>query len=273
MGKPLQEQPESNLNSLPEYKTIVLSLSKGVLTIAFNRPDRMNAMNEDMFSDLSYAVDTAFNNHDVRVVVFTGSADVFSSGGDLISMTDYHSVYEREDLYRIVKNAQEIFDHIEMLPKPTIAAINGHAVGAGLQLAVACDFRIAVKTAKLGLKDVKIGIIPGLGGTKRLPDLIGIARAKEMIMLGDEVAAGKAFEMGLVNLVVEKDDLKHAVQNMAEKLCANAPLALSAAKDLINRKSSLDQVAHTQANLLKTVDAGEGIRAFLEKRIPCFKGV
>ena len=261
------------MNSLPKYKTISLILDGVICTIELNRPTRMNAMNEEMFTELSHAVDAASNNHDVQVVVFTGSGDVFSSGGDLIGMTDYHSVYKRDDLYQIMKNSQEIFNHIEMLPKPTIAAINGHAVGAGLQLALACDFRIAVKEATLGLKDVKIGIVPGLGGTTRLPDLIGIARAKEMIMLGDTVIAEKAFEMGLVNLVVEKEDLKHAVQKIAEKLCANAPLALAAAKDLINRKSSLDQVAHTQVKLLKSVDAGEGIRAFLEKRIPFFKGL
>jgi len=261
------------LDSLPEYKTISLSLKKAVLTITFNRPDSLNAFNENMFADLAQAVDVASNNHDIRIVVFTGSGDTFSSGGDLISMTDYNSVYKRDDLYRIVKKAQKIFDHIETMSKPTIAAINGHAVGAGLQLAIACDFRIAVKGIKLGLKDVKIGIIPGLGGTRRLPDLIGIAKAKEMIMLGDVVIAEKAVETGLVNIVVEKKGLKQAVQKIAKKLCANAPLALSAAKEMINRKSSLDQVANIQANLLKSADAGEGIKAFLEKRTPFFKGI
>ena len=261
------------MNRLPEYKTISLSLKEAVLTITFNRPEKLNAFNDDMFADLSHALDTTTNNRDVKIVVFTGSGDVFSSGGDLISMTDYHLVYERDDLCELIKNAQKIFDNIESISKPTIAAINGHAVGAGLQLAIACDFRIAAKEVMLGLKDVKIGIIPGLGGTRRLPDLIGIAKAKEMIMLGDAMSAEEALKIGLVNLVVEKKKLKQAVENLTKKLCFNAPLAMSAAKRLINEKSSINKIANIQADLLKSVDAGEGIKAFLEKRDPSFKGI
>ena len=150
--------------------------------------------------------------------------------------------------------------------------MNGHAVGASLQLAIACDFRMVAKGVKLCLYDVKIGIIPALGATTRLPVLIGLTKTKELIMTGDLISPEEALEIGLVHRVVDRDALDRAVRELTEKLISCAPLALSAAKGLLNSGASLDQVAAVQSRLIKTADAREGITAFLEKRTPRFSG-
>lgn len=254
------------------FETILWKQEAHILTITLNRPERLNAFSAEMFRDVGDAVEIIGNDPGIRAVVFTGAGRAFCSGADLANVSSYHSEAEGDALADGIRQAQGVFDRIEALPQPTIAAINGHAVGAGLQLALACDFRIAANGAKLGLSDVKIGIIPALGATTRLPRLIGIGKTKELILTGDLATAHKALEFGVVNHVVETDALDEAVRELADKLASRAPLAMSAAKRLLNTGAPLEEVASTQSRLIKSADAIEGISAFFEKRPPNFRG-
>jgi enoyl-CoA hydratase/carnithine racemase len=258
-------------DSAPEFETLIWKLDGGVLTITLNRPDRLNAFSAEMFADVGRAVELAHGNRDIRVIVFTGAGRAFCSGADLANVADYHSEAGGDTLARGIRQAQGVMDAVEALPQPTIAAINGHAVGAGLQLGLVCDFRIAVSGAKLGVSDVKIGIIPALGATTRLPRLIGLAKTKELILKGDLVSSEEALEMGVLNRVVEQGALDRAVKELAEKLVSRAPLAMESAKRLLNADAPLDEVAAEQSVLIKSADALEGISAFFEKRPPNFK--
>ncbi len=256
----------------PKFDTILWNLEGAVLTLTLNRPEKLNAFNVGMFSDVEQAMEAASADSAVRVVVFTGAGRAFSSGADLTDVSQYHAGAEGDALALGIRQAQRAFDKVEALPKPTIAAINGHAVGAGLQLGLACDFRIAARDAKLGLSDVKIGIVPALGATTRLPALIGIAKTKELILTGDLVSGEEALKIGLVNYAVDRESLDQAVNELAQKLASRAPLAMAAAKRLLNSAASLDEVASAQSRLIKSADALEGISAFFEKRPPNFTG-
>lgn len=256
----------------PRFETLIWTREGSVLTITLNRPERLNAFSADMFRDLAQAVTAASTVTGLRVVVFTGAGRAFCSGADLANVSQYHSEAEGDTLADGIRQAQGVFDMVEALSVPTIAAINGHAVGAGLQLALACDFRVAVRDAKLGLSDVKIGIVPALGATTRLPRLIGVAKTKELILTGELVTAEDALKLGMVNRVVERDSLAPSVKELAETLASRAPLAMAAAKRLIDSSATLEEVAATQSRLIKSADALEGISAFFEKRPPLFRG-
>jgi enoyl-CoA hydratase/carnithine racemase len=258
--------------SLPEFNTLICTIKGPVLTVTLNRAERLNAFNAEMFAELAQLLNAVSDVAGVRVVVFTGAGRAFCSGADLTSVSGYHAGAESDSLAQGIRQAQSVFDQVEGLPQPTIAAMNGHAVGAGLQLGLASDFRIVARGAKLGLSDVKIGIIPALGATTRLPRLIGLAKTKELILKGDLIGADEALEMGLVNEVVERESLEGSVRELAEKLSSRAPLAMAEAKRLLNSAASLEEVAEAQARLIKSADALEGISAFFEKRAPHFKG-
>ena len=260
------------MKALPEFETIICNQDGPVLTITLNRPERLNAFSAEMFADVGGAVQMVSEMRNIRIVVFTGAGRAFCSGADLTNVADYHSESEGDTLAEGIRQAQGVFDSVEALPQVTIAAINGHAVGAGLQIGLACDFRIAVTGAKLGLSDVKIGIIPALGATTRLPRLIGLAKTKELILTGDLILSEEALKIGMINQVVEKEELEEAVKELAEKLASRAPLAIETAKRLLNSDATLDEVASAQSRLIKSADALEGISAFFEKRTPDFKG-
>jgi enoyl-CoA hydratase/carnithine racemase len=260
------------MTAQPAFETLIWTRSGSVLTVTLNRPERLNAFNAVMFAELGHAVDVASKTSDIRVIVFTGAGRAFCSGADLSSVTEYHAGAEGDTLAQGIRQAQSVFDRVERLPQPTIAVMNGHAVGAGLQLGLASDFRIAARGAKLGLSDVKIGILPALGATTRLPGMIGLAKTKELILKGDLISAEEGFEMGLVNTVVDQESLEPTVRELSEKLCSRAPLAMAAAKRLLNAAAPLDEVAESQSRLIKSADALEGISAFFEKRTPRFKG-
>ena len=260
------------MSEMPEFKTLTCRPDGSIAIITLSRPERLNAFNAEMFMEVGRAAEVVSKDPDIRVVVFTGEGRAFSSGADLSDLAEGR-IDIRDDSFELrIREAQKAFDLVEAIPKTTIAAINGHAVGAGLQLALACDFRVAVTGAKVGLPDVKNGFIPGLGATTRLPKLIGLARAKELIMTGDLIPSEKAFEMGLVHQLVTREELDQAVGALCSKLLSRAPLALAAAKELLNSEAGLDQAAAIQARLFGTADVTEGINAFLQKRSPKFTG-
>ena len=260
------------MSDLSEFQTLVCKKEQSILTVELNRPDKLNAFNEMMFRDVARIAEIASNDSEVRIVVFKGRGRAFSSGADLTELSGGITEIDDNTLEQNIRAAQQVMDRVAEIPKPTIAAINGPAVGAGFQLVVACDFRIAVKGIKMGLSDVKIGIIPALGATTRLPKLIGLAKSKELIMGGNLTTSEDAYQVGLLTELVEAETLDESVYNLAKKINRRAPLALSAAKQLLNSEAPLDRAAAAQVQLLKSQDAGEGIAAFLEKREPVFKG-
>jgi enoyl-CoA hydratase/carnithine racemase len=260
------------MSEVPRFQTLICTKDHSVLNITLNRPERLNAFNGQMFLEIAQIAEIASSDPEVRAIVFKGSGRAFSSGADLSDLSQGQTELAEDTFEQHIKAAQEVFDMVEAVPKPTIAAINGPAVGAGFQLALASDFRIAAKGVKMGLSDVKIGIIPALGATTRLPKLIGLAKSKELILCGNLIFSEQAYEIGLVNRLVEKDALDESVHSLTETLSQRAPLALSTAKKLLNSEASPERVAAAQARLFKTQDALEGIAAFLEKRKPLFIG-
>ncbi len=255
------------------FINIGFSVQDRIATITIDRPDVRNAVDESTAVEIERALQEAEDNRDVAVVVFTGGGEkVFVSGADL---KDLHHRRARQVLEACLNR---LFSRIDSFIKPTIAAMKGHALGGGMEMALACDFRIAVAEAKLGFPEVGLGIIPGAGGTQRLPRLVGLGRAKELILTGDPVDAGRALELGLVHKVVPREHLAAATFELAEKLASRAPIALRLAKAALNLSarvpldSGLAFEVLSQTVLFETKDKKEGVSAFLEKRKPRFQG-
>ena len=243
-----------------------------VLKVTLNRPEKLNAINAEMFTGLVGAAEEASSNPSIRAVIFTGAGKAFCTGGDIGGMRRPNWEENSAGLQQVFRQLQSVFEKIEAIPVPTVAAVHGHCLGAGLQLVLMCDFRVAASGSLLGLPDVKNGIIPGLGATIRLPHLIGLSRSVEMIMTGDAVTAEEALEMGLVNKVVPPAKLGGTAFELAGKLLQRAPLALAAAKKLLYTRAGWEEIAATQVRLMGSEDAKEGRAAFLEKRSPVYKG-
>jgi enoyl-CoA hydratase len=207
--------------------------------------------------------------------VLTGGEEIFCAGADI---SEIEGTASAEAAYQHAREFQILFEQLEALPQPVIAAVSGYALGGGCELALACDFRIASETARFGLPEIKIGAFPGGGGTQRLPRLIGITKAKEMILLGDPINAQEALSAGVVTKVVAKEKLLSEAQQLAAKLAALPRLALQASKMLINKSqemdltSGLEMEARTFGGIAHTHDLAEGTKAFMEKRKPNFTG-
>ena len=246
-----------------------------VATIQLNRPQKKNAFNEQMRIEMGRLLHELAEKTGVRAVVITGGDEIFCAGADIAEIEGTASA---EAAYKHAREFQILFEQVEALPQPVIAAIAGWALGGGCELALAADFRIASETARFGLPEIKIGAFPGGGGTQRLSRLIGIARAKEMILTGDPVTAQQALASGLVTLVVKQEQLMESARQLAEKLAALPRLALQASKMLINRSQEVDLAtglefeARTFGGIAHTQDLAEGTKAFLEKRKPNFTG-
>ncbi len=214
-----------------QYTTIKVRKEQTTAWITLDRPDKLNAINSTMLQELSEALDTTEKDANVRCAIITGEGEkAFSAGADI---TELHKLTQ-ETATELSTKGQQAFTKIETLPKPVIAAINGYALGGGLELALACDFRLASDHAKLGFPEMKLGIIPGWGGTQRLAWTVGVAEAKRLIMLGDRVKAEEAYKMGLVDKVVSMGKLEAEAEALAQRLCEGSPAALKYAKHAIN---------------------------------------
>ncbi|MBW2189274.1 MAG: enoyl-CoA hydratase/isomerase family protein [Deltaproteobacteria bacterium] len=246
-----------------------------VSTLTINRPDKLNALSQEVLSDLSSAIDTLASNRDVWAAVITGTGKAFVAGADIAAMKD---MTQAEGM-AFGALGHGVFAAIENLRCPVIAAVNGFALGGGCELALACDFIYASSKAKFGQPEVNLGIIPGFGGTQRLPRRVGSAAARELIYTGRLIGAAEALRLGLANAVFEPDELVAAATKTAAEIASKGPLAVAAAKRLIRdgadlplpEANRLEQAAFGDA--FGTQDQSEGMGAFLEKRAPAFKGV
>lgn len=260
------------------YDHILLTRDGHVATLKLNRPDARNAMSVAMGEEVQRAADEVRADPEVRVLVVTGEGKAFSAGGDL-GMLARDAGLEGADAPGMGGPPREFYRRflsIHALPIPTVAAINGHAIGAGLCFALGCDLRIATSNAKMGMTFTKLGIHPGMGATYLLPRLIGSARAAELLFTGRVIDASEAERLGLINQVVPHEALVGAVQSLAHEIAAAGPVAVRLTKRALYRglghslDDALDLESAQQAATFQTADAREGIRAVLEKREPVF---
>jgi len=261
----------------PSYQYLLLEEEGGVLTVTLNRPDKLNAWNREMIGELVDLGERLRTWEGLRVLVITGAGRAFSAGEDVGGMKALAEAPSR--VYReLARRVHGFFDLLEELEVPVIAAINGVAAGGGLELALSCDLRIASDRARLGLPENNVGLIPASGGISRLVRLVGLARAKEIVLFGEMLGAEDALRLGLVNRVVPHDQFLEEVREVAKKLAEKAPLALGLAKLVLNRAVNaswevgreLERLA--QSALLPTLDHLEGVEAFLAKRKPRWQG-
>jgi enoyl-CoA hydratase/carnithine racemase len=257
-----------------EYETILTEVEEGIGRITINRPDVRNALNTQVLGDLRQALAEFRHDREVGVVVFTGAGErSFAAGADIGELR------ERTALDALASVMQGVYDEIEAFEKPTIAAVNGFALGGGCELAMACDIRIASQNARFGLPEVTLSIIPGAGGTQRLSRLIGKGKATEMILTGAIIDAEEAYRIGLVTQIADEvETLMDKVRETATTILAKGPLAVRLAKLAIQTGFETDQKTGlvverlAQAVLFNTEDKREGTSAFLEKREPRFEG-
>lgn len=257
------------------YENILSSSQNGISTITINRPNKLNALNKATIKELHEAFKSADADKNTKVIIVTGSGEkAFVAGADISEFADYDSKKGK----KLAKKGQELlFDFVENLSTPTIAAVNGFALGGGLELAMACHFRIATSNAKMGLPEVSLGVIPGYGGTQRLPQLIGKGRAMEMIMTAGMIDANQALSYGLVNHVTTPEELLPFCEKIAGKITRNSSVAISAAIKAINANfkdgiNGFEVEVKQFGNCFGTEDFKEGTTAFLEKRKADFPG-
>lgn len=255
------------------YQTLLIEESEGIAIVTINRPAAMNAMTESTLKELRDAVQELTENPEVRVVVITGAGEkAFIAGGDISVLRELSPDEARE----LALLAQGVCRAIEQSPKPFIAAVNGYALGGGCELAMCCDIRIASETARFGQPEVNIGILPGFGGSQRLPRLVGKGRALEMILTGEMVDANEAYRIGLVNRVVSSGELIPAARLLARKMASKSLAAIKLCKEAVvnGMEMDLDRACRYEADLFAlsftTSDQKEGMGAFLEKRPAVF---
>ena len=251
-------------------ENLVLYEKVGVIgVLKINRPKAFNALSREVVDLIDEKLELIKADEEVRALIVTSDGN-FAAGADIVAMVELGPEEARKFLF------SETFNKLENLGIPTIAAICGYALGGGLELALTCDFRIASEDAKVGLPEITLGIMPGAGGTIRLPRLIGEAKAKEMIMLGGQIKADEALRVGLVSKVVPKEELFDEAMKLAEKLATRPKLALKAAKESINygkaQAAAIDNEADIWSSLFATQDQKEGMRAFVDKRKPQYVG-
>lgn len=257
------------------FDNLLFAANDGVAVLTFNRPKALNALNSALLNELSEALDQVAKDDSIKVLILTGAGEkAFVAGADISEMKDKTPLQARE----FSRLGNEIFLKLENLPQPTIAAVNGFALGGGCELAMACDLRVASTTAKFGQPEVNLGIVAGFGGTQRLPRLVGAGIAKELLMTGEMIHAERAHQIGLVNHVVEFGDLLAKAQEIADRIKSKGQLAVRYSKQLVNEGMNMDLEralsleSESFGTLFGTEDRLEGMTAFLEKRQANFQG-
>jgi enoyl-CoA hydratase len=262
------------------YQTLLTSLENGIFTITINRPDKLNALNKQVFTDLDAAVDELYTNSEIKAGIITGSGPkAFVAGADI---TEFGGL-SKDEAMALAKRGQDVFFKIENSKKPIIAAVNGFALGGGCELAMACHFRLCSENAKFGQPEVNLGLIPGYGGTQRLTQLVGKGKSMELQMTARLVDATEALQSGLVNYVTTAEELLNKTKEIVQVIQSKAPIAIGKIIECINiaavsdssftnGKNGYDKEVQAFGDCFITEDMKEGTAAFLEKRKADFKG-
>ncbi len=257
------------------YENIIFKTDDGIATIVFNRPEALNALNDDLLKEFSLALDDISKNEDIRVLILTGAGEkAFVAGADITELSTFNSLQAKV----FAQKGQKTINKLQELAIPVIAAVNGFALGGGSEVALACDFIYASENAVFGLPEITLGIMPGFGGTQRLPRLIGKNMAKEMIFTGKMIKADEAYQIGLANKVCPAKSLMDEVLKTAKTIALKGKVSLRCAKQAVNTGMNSDLVTGCNNEIdafalcFASEDAKEGTSAFLEKRKPEFKG-
>ncbi|MCD5414993.1 MAG: short-chain-enoyl-CoA hydratase [Clostridiales bacterium] len=257
-----------------EYKNLVFEKQENIATITMDRPKALNALNKETLDELSILLDEIKKDKEIQVLIITGNGKAFVAGADITEMMNMTAIEGQEwSLF-----GQKVFDKIEQLPQPVIAAVNGFALGGGCEMAMVCDIRIASEKAKFGQPEVSLGIIPGFAGTQRLPRLVGLGVAKELLYTGKMIDANEAYRIGLVNKVVAVEELLNEANALAKQILKPAPFAIKMCKKAVNTgiNTDLTTASEYEATLFgltfSSDDKKEGMEAFVEKRKAAFKG-
>ena len=257
------------------YNNIIYQVEEDIASITFNRPKALNALNNELIQEFSSALDEIAGNEDIRILILTGAGEKsFVAGADITELATYTALLAKG----FSQTGHLTLNKLERLPIPVIAAVNGFALGGGCEIALACDFIYASENAKLGLPEINLGVMPGFGGTQRLPRQIGKNMAKELIFTGKMITAVEARELGLVNKVCSQETLMDEVLKIAKVIAAKGKVSLRAAKQAVNHGMDVDLTTGCMFEIdafalcLASEDAKEGTAAFLEKRQPEFKG-
>ena len=257
------------------YENIIFQDQVGIATITFNRPKVLNALNAELLKELSHALDHIAADESIRVLILTGAGEKsFVAGADITELAAFNALQAK----RFAEMGHDIMNKLQALPIPVIAAVNWFALGGGSEITLACDFIYASENARFGLPEINLGIIPGFGGTQRLPRLIGKNMAKELIFTGKMISAAQAGAIGWVNKVCPQTELMAEVLQTARTMAAKGRVSLRAAKQAINGGMDVDSVSGARIEIdafalcMASLDSKEGTAAFLEKRQPDFKG-
>ncbi|MCK4630722.1 MAG: enoyl-CoA hydratase/isomerase family protein [Bacteroidales bacterium] len=252
-----------------KMKTIKFEVRNNIATITMNRPEALNALNNDFFSDMELLLDNIREDNEIRILVITGEGKAFVAGADIAEMVSM----DKSKAEKFSSRGQDVFHGLEKLNVPVIAAVNGYALGGGCELAMACDIRVASSKAKFGQPEVSLGLIPGFGGTQRLPRLVGLGNALNLLLTADQISADEALRIGLVQKVTEPEQLMDEVYKLAERILSKGPHSVSLIKKVTHIGLNLD---FAKATRLESREFGslfgnegtEGMKAFLEKRKP-----
>lgn len=260
------------------YNTILYGKEEGVALITFNRPEKRNALNVQMMNEIEMALSDAEVDSGVMAIILTGGSKFFISGTDIEFLLGEGEALTPQRMYETHSRTQAVYRHLSIIRKPTIAAMAGYALGGGLELALCCDFRIAAENTKIGTPEIKLGILPGAGGTQRLSRMIGITKAKELVLTGEPILAEEAYQLGLLNKVVPAKDILSEAKAFAKRFQNLPAFAVETGKTILDTginmglKEGLELERLGFSMLYSTEDQREGLKAFLEKRPPRFKG-